>query len=392
MVLLFIFLASTMLPSINIVKAQEDTWTTLAPMPTPKSGLGAVTVNGKIYTIGSGTINQEYDPATNIWTTKAPMPTSRAHFGIATIQNKIYVIGGLQEGVVLSINEEYDPTTNTWTTKASMPTARGQTSASVLNNKIYVTGGIEYANSVLKASNKNEVYDPFADAWTTKSELAYSVEVDHTSAGIGDKLYVIGGVQHVIGGSQLQIYDTKSDTWSQGSQPLKGQVNAASGVITDSLGRELIINLGGGSELSINGINQLYYPQSDTWLSGATMPTTRKNLAVAVVDNYVYAIGGSVETGSHSIYDYFKPTATVERYTPLLTYSSLPTPKPTPMSTLTPTPTSIPTPTIEPTATPTSTPEPTDVEFPVFIVASIIIIAVVSIVILVYGAKTKRRS
>ena len=365
------FLVNTMLPLISIVKAQEDTWETLASMPTPKAGLGVAAVNGKIYAIGSGTINQEYDPVTDTWTTKAPMPTSRAHFGIATIQNKIYVMGGLQEGSPLSVNEEYDPVTDTWTTKAPMPTARGQTSAAVSNNKIYVTGGIVYVNpGNVDSCSKMEVYDPITDAWITKSDMLHS-EADHTSAGIGTKIYVIGG-------QELQIYDVKTDTWSQGTNSPQPQENAAVGIIIDSMGRELIINLGGGVQFSINVINQLYYPQSDTWLSGAPMPTARKNLAVVVVDNYVYAIGGHVESGSHSVYDYFKPTATVERYTSLLTYSSLPIPTPTPS--------------LDPTSTPTSSPEPSDVEFPILIVASIIIIAVCSIAILAYDIKTKRRS
>jgi len=57
-------------------------------------------------------------------------------------------------------------------------------------------------------------------------------------------------------------------------------------------------------------------------------------------------------------------------------------------SSLTPSPTS----TIQPTLTPTSTPEKTDVEFPVFIVASIIIIVVGSIGVLTYIVKIKRRA
>jgi N-acetylneuraminic acid mutarotase len=267
------------------------------------------------------------------------MPTSRANFGIATVHNKIYVIGGSQEGTPLSTNEEYDPATNRWTTKTPMPTARGQTSASVLNNKIYVTGGIEYAYpGNVQKSSKIEVYDPATDTWEMKPDMPFSV-ADHTSAGIDDKIYVIDV-------ESLWIYDSKSETWTIGATPPKDQTNSGVGIITDSIGRKLIINLGGGSGFSINGINQLYHPQSDSWLSGAPMPTHRKNLAVAVVDNYVYAIGGHVKSGSHSVYEYFKPTDTVERYTPLLDYSTLPSPTPTSTPTSTPV---TPTPSIDPT-------------------------------------------
>jgi hypothetical protein len=50
----------------------ENTWETRNPMPTARSGLGAVAVNGKIYAIGGATewdsyvgTNEVYDPATN---------------------------------------------------------------------------------------------------------------------------------------------------------------------------------------------------------------------------------------------------------------------------------------------------------------------------------------
>ena len=37
---------------------------------------------------------------------------------------------------------------------------------------------------------------------------------------------------------------------------------------------------------------QVYDPQNDTWTFGASMPSARDSLAVAVVDDRLYAIGG----------------------------------------------------------------------------------------------------
>jgi len=69
---------STMPPSFFIAYAQEDTWTSLAPMPTPRMDLGLAVVNNKIYAIGGQTgrglsdivldTNEMYNPATNTWT------------------------------------------------------------------------------------------------------------------------------------------------------------------------------------------------------------------------------------------------------------------------------------------------------------------------------------
>ena len=126
------------------VKAQEeDSWTTMTPMPAGGAGAKATVVNGKIYVIVSN-INYEYDPATNTWATRTPMPTSRSDgIAVAAFQNKIYVIGGrIKGGATTGINEVYDPATDTWETKTPMPTSRQGLQANVANEKIYLIGGL----------------------------------------------------------------------------------------------------------------------------------------------------------------------------------------------------------------------------------------------------------
>lgn len=102
--ILLLILCSLMidLPIIETVRAAEDSWIPLEPMPTIRRNLGVAVVNGKIYAIGGKqdnwglSTNEEYDPATKTWTTKTPMPTPRSDFGIAVVQNKIYCIGGMR--------------------------------------------------------------------------------------------------------------------------------------------------------------------------------------------------------------------------------------------------------------------------------------------------------
>ena len=111
--------------------AVENSWETMAAMPTARSGVGVAVVDGKIYAIGgtSGTqnklgTNEVYDPETNTWSSKTPMPTPRVNFGIAVFQNKIYCIGGgtsvKSDGYVTNVNEVYDPSTDTWENRTSI--------------------------------------------------------------------------------------------------------------------------------------------------------------------------------------------------------------------------------------------------------------------------------
>ena len=181
-VLLVVLLSFSLLGIFNVKAQEEDTWTTLDPMPQAISGIKASVVNNKIYVI-SGTFHYEYNPTTGNWTIKTPMPTPRVSFGIATIQNKIYIIGGeyknpkSSEVYYLAINEVYDPLSDTWTTKKPMPTSRIDIEANVVNSKIYVIGGKAYKNNSYYSNyaSTNEVYDPAINSWTIKQQAPIMV-------------------------------------------------------------------------------------------------------------------------------------------------------------------------------------------------------------------------
>jgi hypothetical protein len=119
-------------------------------MPTARAGAAAAEINGKLYVVG-GTINgasttsvlEEYDPATDTWTSKAPMPTPRWLFTGAGVNGLLYAIGGDpgNGSPQTAVNEVYDPVTDTWATDAPMPTARYGMATGVINGTVYVIGG-----------------------------------------------------------------------------------------------------------------------------------------------------------------------------------------------------------------------------------------------------------
>ena len=73
-------------------------------MPTPRSGMGWATYNGKIYVVGGEIYDQHifavvraveaYDPATNSWSALPAMLTARHGVNVAAIGNRLYSIGG----------------------------------------------------------------------------------------------------------------------------------------------------------------------------------------------------------------------------------------------------------------------------------------------------------
>jgi N-acetylneuraminic acid mutarotase len=69
-------------------------------MPTKRSGLASVTVDGNVYVMGgekiSGSFNilEKYDPKSDSWTIEPDMPTPRLGLDAVNLDDKIYAIGG----------------------------------------------------------------------------------------------------------------------------------------------------------------------------------------------------------------------------------------------------------------------------------------------------------
>jgi N-acetylneuraminic acid mutarotase len=129
---------------VEVYDTEMGGWTRKADMPTARTGLAAVALGKKIYTIGgSGTAGltqrvDEYDIETGEWTRKADTPTARTLLAAAGAD----AIGGdAPGGGALATVEEYDPVSNTWTTKPNMPTARISLAAALVGRRIYAIGG-----------------------------------------------------------------------------------------------------------------------------------------------------------------------------------------------------------------------------------------------------------
>jgi N-acetylneuraminic acid mutarotase len=154
--------------------------TTLAPMPTARVDPAAGVVNGVLYVVGGfawdaigRTISghfatvEAYDPATNSWTTVSPMPTARSGSAAGVINGILYVVGGWNDsGGILATVEAYDPVTDTWSTMDPMPTARNALGAGVIDGRLYVPGGGGYAGTLAML----EVFTP--------PDLVVSVDID----------------------------------------------------------------------------------------------------------------------------------------------------------------------------------------------------------------------
>jgi N-acetylneuraminic acid mutarotase len=304
---------SMFLPTFQfpLADAAENSWTAMAPMPTKRGGLGVSVVNGKIYAIGGVNneeqldVNEEYDPATDTWKDRAPMPTARSGFAVAVYQSKIYVIGGTvgdSDNVGFTGRTEvYDPATNTWERKADMPTPRADLCASVINGKIYLIGGKEYwlDGPLYHELDVNEVYDPTSNSWTAESRIPIPV-FGYASVVVDGKIYVFGGARQLLTGfnnltsvSSNQVYDVINDMWlSRAGLPAAESYAVAEATLGLTAPKRVYV-VGGFDQSSYSNVLRVYDSEPDAWSAGASMLTARGYFGLAVVDDVLYAIGGS---------------------------------------------------------------------------------------------------
>ena len=207
----------------RIYDISSDTWTTGSDGPLPARSEGAaVTHDGSLYAIGgrSATVLanlDQYTPATDTWTSLAPMPTARAGLGAARVGEAIFAIGGRTSGAgpcsggELATVERFDIASGTWSTVAPLPSARSDLAAKTKGGKIYVFGGC--AGGVFLGDV--DVYDPNTDTWSTApADLPTPRAAMYAVGKKGGTIFVIGGF---AGGAALGVnegYKVSKDSWS----------------------------------------------------------------------------------------------------------------------------------------------------------------------------------
>ena len=226
--------------------------------------------------------------AAGTWTTKAAMSTARGQAAVAAIGGRLYVAGGLDVATAVTTLEVYDPGADSWTTKAPMPTARASASSGVILGKLYVAGG---GSSAGCCSTYLEIYDPATNSWSGGSAMLAS-ESGSSAASIDNKLYVVGGIFQPAPNNprngMLQVYDPSTNTWTTGATMPTPRAGASAAVI----GGKMYVVGGTPTNTDFTGALEVYDPMTDSWTSKSPMPTPRTGLTVAAVNGLLYAIGG----------------------------------------------------------------------------------------------------
>jgi N-acetylneuraminic acid mutarotase len=244
------------------------------------------------------------------WETRSDIPTSRVLHATCTAAGKIYMFGGQRMGGgsgIMSV-EEYDPATDSWRSRADMPTARLGMTASVVNDKCYVIGGSTAPGRA--GLNRVDEYDPVTNSWRQRADMPTARTVG-ASAVMNGRIYVAGGwvFATIFSGTvaSLEIYDPTSNTWTSGAD-----MPTARAILAASAAKEDLFFIGGGSVALgtlDSSVVESYNPTTNTWTRRADMPTPRGALTVTMANGLIYAIGGGfnvVHLARVEVYDPLK--------------------------------------------------------------------------------------
>ncbi len=210
-----------------IYHPRTHTWSLGANMPVAREGAQAVTLpDGRIAVLGGGTgcsgtslcnngtvYNRVdvYTPSKNTWSTVAPMLSPRFRFAAVLYKGRIVAMGGSNGSTALASVEAYDPSRNTWSTMPPLPQVNESPQAAASpHGGIYVAGGF---NGSAGAYNTLLSYN--GSTWISGTPLLQATVDGGAAFGADGRLWVVGGYDSDYL-STVQVYDPASQTWSWG--------------------------------------------------------------------------------------------------------------------------------------------------------------------------------
>ena len=282
-------------------------WAFKAPMSVPRGRLAVVSDGSQIFAIGGEvrtgvdyvptTLVEAYNPANNTWTTLAPMPTAARNLQGCYMNGKIYLPNGLTGP---SSSPVFAPTlwiytvgSNSWSTGANFPTTAvifRAVACDAANNKVYLAGGSSGTGSGTTISNKAYVYDATTNAWTQLANLPgnrYGA-VGYWRNGL---FLVAGGDDNITvpGLTSTLAYNPTTNTWSTFGTLVTDRVHAA-GTMLDN---DTAIIVGGGfSSAGMLLASTETYSGNGPWTAGDNLNQARRLLGAAAAGGMVCAIGG----------------------------------------------------------------------------------------------------
>jgi len=161
-------------------------WEMLKPLPVPRYMHATVIVRGSVYVIGGCDVGASSPPHASVtpsneifrfnnctWRRLRPMANRRCFFGAVSLHDRfIYVFGGQGENNYVHISvERYDVSCNSWEIMQPMPIPRLGFAIERIDTKIFIVGGL---TGSLRMLNRLDIFDTKTNSWSSGPTLPYA--------------------------------------------------------------------------------------------------------------------------------------------------------------------------------------------------------------------------
>lgn len=282
-------------------------WSTVAPLPFPRSASGAVVLQSGIVLLTAGSESgqsisdvQLYNVSTHRWTPTGPLHTPRfGHTSTLLASGNVLVVGGnnLQSGAgqVQDSVECYDPLTGHWQRKAWLPVdAMNHTATLLPTGEVLVVGGYSGMQNTTLA--RAFLYDPTSRRWTERRPLP-APRMQHTATLLADgRVLICGGADEPFGPAQdlAFIYDPVLNSWDRTLMCVPRKDHSATRLAT---GEVLVVGASSLSQPEQAATAELYDPRSAQWsLTAPLQPGRFGHGACCLSTGQVLIAGGSRAT------------------------------------------------------------------------------------------------
>ncbi|MEE2567244.1 Kelch repeat-containing protein [Hyphobacterium marinum] len=279
-----------------LASAQGE-WRDGPALLSPRSGLAAAELEGKIYAAGGAGLTQPrnevevFDPDLGEWRDVTALPSGLERFGMTAANGRLYAAGGYaaREGVrPIADMWSYAPETGVWQRETAMPGPMASFQLVGHDGHLYALGGETGTSGMF-------VFDIEAREWTARDDTPDDVSRRGGAAVVVDgRILFIGGAHSGIATERVDVYDIASGTWSQAADmptPRAGHAAVLSG------GRIHVFG-GRGEDLSRTLSDHISYdPVTDSWRAESELRSPRTDAAAATLNGMVYLVGGGAGGG-----------------------------------------------------------------------------------------------
>jgi DNA-binding CsgD family transcriptional regulator len=228
------------------------------------------------------------------WEKLSPMITSRSGLAVAVYENWIYSFAGQTSLEVSNKTERYFPEADIWETVNPKPTPVKDIGAAVIGNLVYIPGGTLSTGQV---TDVLEIYDPRTDTWTQGAVVPQPLSA-YAISTLEGKLYLFGGWDGKNFVSSVYQYSPDDNHWTI-LTPLS-TARAYAGAVT--AGGKIYLMGGYDGKKSLD-LNEVYTPSLDTggespWENSTPLPGGRYKMGIVSVTDVIYLVGGINDVGN----------------------------------------------------------------------------------------------